>query len=269
MVVSLHFLTNSQTLISIGKKGSCSINNGGCTHKCVQLALRHICRCKTGHRIARNGRDCIDINECEKLGSCSHKCQNTVGSFKCSCANGYVKDPIFTNICKATGMKKSPDAFFFQFRNTAVNSCAPRYLHIADVQSQYCFCSLRQDYSCVLQTTFDQFVLSLCLDEDPFHLLTWSKCIKYDQCAHVCTQNFDFTVKFPNQPLRICIIWIAKLLNRKFSLINSILSPKIWRNLFIWWWAIVLIFMFPKFDFMFLRIPDHLIELLLYILNLS
>ena len=73
-------------------------------HKCVQLKVGHICQCKTGHKIARNGRDCIDINECDEIGRCSHKCQNTVGSFKCSCALGYAKDPALKNACRAIGM---------------------------------------------------------------------------------------------------------------------------------------------------------------------
>jgi len=90
-----------------GKSESCSINNGGCKHKCLQLKVGHVCRCKAGHRIARNGRDCVDINECDEFGTCSHKCQNTVGSFKCSCASGYVQDRMLANRCKAIGLPLS------------------------------------------------------------------------------------------------------------------------------------------------------------------
>ena len=35
----------------------------------------------------------IDINECEtENGGCNQTCTNTVGSFLCSCASGYVLD---------------------------------------------------------------------------------------------------------------------------------------------------------------------------------
>jgi len=34
-----------------------------------------------------------DINECEESGErvCSHACLNTIGSYRCSCRNGYRK----------------------------------------------------------------------------------------------------------------------------------------------------------------------------------
>ena len=91
------------TLFIIGSNESCSINNGGCKHKCEQLKTGHVCRCKTGHKFARNGRDCIDINECANFGSCSQQCENTVGSFKCSCTEGYVQDRRLSHMCKAKG----------------------------------------------------------------------------------------------------------------------------------------------------------------------
>lgn len=33
----------------------------------------------------------IDINECEAaLSPCQHSCENTVGSFTCSCSDGFI-----------------------------------------------------------------------------------------------------------------------------------------------------------------------------------
>ena len=94
------------------------MNNGGCKHKCVQMKIGHICRCKTGHKIARNGRDCVDINECEELGSCSQKCQNTIGSFKCSCVDGYSQDLGLSKTCKAKGKVPVLNApYFSKFRS--------------------------------------------------------------------------------------------------------------------------------------------------------
>lgn len=34
-----------------------------------------------------DGQNCEDINECLEY-SCSHDCENVVGSFKCSCPSG-------------------------------------------------------------------------------------------------------------------------------------------------------------------------------------
>lgn len=42
-----------------------------------------------------------DIDECLVPGSCSQFCQNEKGSFKCSCATGYLKDPRNLTRCKA------------------------------------------------------------------------------------------------------------------------------------------------------------------------
>ncbi len=32
---------------------------------------------------------CTDINECHRRGRCQHSCQNTPGSFRCTCPQGY------------------------------------------------------------------------------------------------------------------------------------------------------------------------------------
>ena len=36
---------------------------------------------------------CIDIDECEPSNDCMHKCQNTQGSFNCSCNPFFGVDP--------------------------------------------------------------------------------------------------------------------------------------------------------------------------------
>eukprot|EP00794_Sanderia_malayensis_P017393 gene17393-19134_t len=82
---------------------SCNENNGGCGHGCIQLKNGHVCQCKLGHVIGMNGKDCVDINECDTPGSCSQICRNEVGSFKCFCRKGYSKDPGSGQTCKADG----------------------------------------------------------------------------------------------------------------------------------------------------------------------
>ena len=43
----------------------------------------------------------LDINECLVPGSCSQFCLNNNGSYKCSCAAGYLIDPRNLTRCKA------------------------------------------------------------------------------------------------------------------------------------------------------------------------
>ncbi|EDW50863.1 GM14855 [Drosophila sechellia] len=53
--------------------------------------------CNSGFQLSDDGTDCQDINECEVEGPedldnnavCQQKCENTIGSFRCSCTEGY------------------------------------------------------------------------------------------------------------------------------------------------------------------------------------
>lgn len=44
----------------------------------------------------------VDLNECSLYGMCHQLCTNEKGSYKCSCANGYLLE-INRRSCKATG----------------------------------------------------------------------------------------------------------------------------------------------------------------------
>ena len=48
---------------------------------------------------------CIDINECEPSNDCMHQCDNTPGSFNCSCNQFFVVDP--TDWRKCVGMHRT------------------------------------------------------------------------------------------------------------------------------------------------------------------
>jgi len=49
-------------------------------------------------------RSCEDINECEIHGMCHQNCENTKGSFKCSCMDGFQMEPD-RKTCKVLGKK--------------------------------------------------------------------------------------------------------------------------------------------------------------------
>ena len=56
--------------------------------------------------------DLTDFNECNVEGSCSQMCNNTIGSFSCSCLSGYELRPD-GRTCKASG---PPPALLFTNR---------------------------------------------------------------------------------------------------------------------------------------------------------
>uniref|UniRef100_A0A8C4XVC9 Low-density lipoprotein receptor-related protein 2 n=1 Tax=Falco tinnunculus TaxID=100819 RepID=A0A8C4XVC9_FALTI len=81
---------------------SCSDNNAGCTHECIQGPFGAQCTCPIGYQLANDSKTCEDINECDPPGFCSQHCYNERGSFRCYCDEGYVLE---TNekTCKASG----------------------------------------------------------------------------------------------------------------------------------------------------------------------
>ncbi|GAB0191560.1 low-density lipoprotein receptor-related protein 2 [Grus japonensis] len=79
---------------------SCSDNNAGCTHECIQGPFGAQCTCPMGYQLANDSKTCEDINECDPPGFCSQHCYNERGSFRCYCDEGYILE---TNgkTCKA------------------------------------------------------------------------------------------------------------------------------------------------------------------------
>ncbi|XP_035659846.1 signal peptide, CUB and EGF-like domain-containing protein 3 [Branchiostoma floridae] len=47
--------------------------------------------CLNGRWVAENADPCTDIDECATNdGGCAHSCTNTIGSFECSCPDGFI-----------------------------------------------------------------------------------------------------------------------------------------------------------------------------------
>uniref|UniRef100_A0A4W4G0V8 Signal peptide, CUB domain, EGF-like 2 n=1 Tax=Electrophorus electricus TaxID=8005 RepID=A0A4W4G0V8_ELEEL len=65
-------------------------HNGGCVHECNNIPGNYRCTCYDGFRLARDGHNCLDVNECFfNNGGCQHVCVNTMGSYQCLCKEGF------------------------------------------------------------------------------------------------------------------------------------------------------------------------------------
>ncbi|KAM7369179.1 hypothetical protein PAMP_013472 [Pampus punctatissimus] len=80
----------------------CSVNNGGCSHVCVDEPWGALCACPVGYKLSPNGAVCEDLDECAlPFAPCMHHCTNTVGSYYCHCRDGFKQNGSST--CIATG----------------------------------------------------------------------------------------------------------------------------------------------------------------------
>nr|XP_020465476.1 very low-density lipoprotein receptor-like [Monopterus albus] len=81
---------------------TCSVNNGGCSHMCVDEPWGALCACPVGYKLSPNGAVCEDVDECAaSFSPCQHHCRNTIGSYYCHCREGFKLNGSAT--CLATG----------------------------------------------------------------------------------------------------------------------------------------------------------------------
>ncbi|XP_055081616.1 low-density lipoprotein receptor-related protein 2-like [Periophthalmus magnuspinnatus] len=81
---------------------SCSINNGGCSHSCVDEPWGALCSCPRGYKLSFDGATCKDVDECALARPlCIHSCVNTLGSYYCQCREGFTL--IKGSVCLAKG----------------------------------------------------------------------------------------------------------------------------------------------------------------------
>uniref|UniRef100_A0A8C7B8Q4 Signal peptide, CUB and EGF-like domain-containing protein 2 n=1 Tax=Neovison vison TaxID=452646 RepID=A0A8C7B8Q4_NEOVI len=64
--------------------------NGGCVHDCLNIPGNYRCTCFDGFKLAHDGHNCLDVDEClENNGGCQHTCVNVMGSYECRCEEGF------------------------------------------------------------------------------------------------------------------------------------------------------------------------------------
>ncbi|XP_016107771.1 low-density lipoprotein receptor-related protein 2a [Sinocyclocheilus grahami] len=85
---------------------SCSDNNAGCTHGCIQGPFGAQCTCPMGFQLSNDSKTCEDIDECHPPGVCSQHCFNERGSFRCHCQDGYTLEAD-GRTCKASGSREA------------------------------------------------------------------------------------------------------------------------------------------------------------------
>uniref|UniRef100_A0A8C8C7J0 EGF-like domain-containing protein n=1 Tax=Oncorhynchus tshawytscha TaxID=74940 RepID=A0A8C8C7J0_ONCTS len=85
---SLNDCRNNRTVCGDGDEAHCVVNG-----------TEAFCSCKPGFKTTGNNR-CEDKNECKQFGVCSHICNNTKGSHKCSCHKYFTR---INDTCKVDG----------------------------------------------------------------------------------------------------------------------------------------------------------------------
>uniref|UniRef100_A0AAX7TVY4 Growth arrest-specific 6 n=1 Tax=Astatotilapia calliptera TaxID=8154 RepID=A0AAX7TVY4_ASTCA len=70
----------------------CSRRNGGCDHECNNTVGSYHCSCRQGYTLSGH-QLCNDLNECKIAGVCgTARCENKEGGYDCLCDIGYVYD---------------------------------------------------------------------------------------------------------------------------------------------------------------------------------
>ncbi|KAK7136165.1 hypothetical protein R3I94_014727 [Phoxinus phoxinus] len=82
-------------------QNECEIDNGGCSHMCIDLPFGFMCDCPSGMRLVTDTH-CEDVDHCLDSDVCDQICGNFDGSPACECQDGY-ELTAGTGQCKATG----------------------------------------------------------------------------------------------------------------------------------------------------------------------
>ncbi|XP_044049561.1 fibulin-7-like [Siniperca chuatsi] len=114
-----------------------------CVHQCVNTPGSFHCFCPAGYELARDGRSCADIDECEnRMHNCTadQVCVNTYGGFQCVTVEcPHVKNATYIktspmrcerNPCMLgdKGCTQAPNSISFHFLSVVSNMSAPRVL---------------------------------------------------------------------------------------------------------------------------------------------
>uniref|UniRef100_A0A8C2PMM6 Low-density lipoprotein receptor-related protein 1-like n=1 Tax=Cyprinus carpio TaxID=7962 RepID=A0A8C2PMM6_CYPCA len=91
----------TDTMLNDCKSNKSLCGDGDEAH-CISNGTDTFCSCKQGFQSVGHNT-CEDKNECNQFGMCSHICNNTKGSYKCSCHKYFTR---INNTCKADSIKQ-------------------------------------------------------------------------------------------------------------------------------------------------------------------
>uniref|UniRef100_UPI00358E1ABB prolow-density lipoprotein receptor-related protein 1 isoform X2 n=1 Tax=Myxine glutinosa TaxID=7769 RepID=UPI00358E1ABB len=117
--------SDEQACGSDPQQNECSfpLNPCGDDAICHDTTHGYYCQCKPGFQHIRGSSTlCQDINECQQFGVCSQNCNNTKGSFMCSCTKNYHR--IHHSGCKAEGFEKT---ILYVADNNEIRSLDPHH----------------------------------------------------------------------------------------------------------------------------------------------
>ncbi|XP_038147474.1 low-density lipoprotein receptor-like [Cyprinodon tularosa] len=85
----------------ISDQNECQVNNGGCSHHCLDQPIGYLCRCPDNMKLVDDSR-CEEVDVCLEGDLCDQLCVLKNSSITCECQEGYHTNPL-TGECKANG----------------------------------------------------------------------------------------------------------------------------------------------------------------------
>ncbi|XP_051232632.1 low-density lipoprotein receptor-related protein 8 [Dicentrarchus labrax] len=82
-------------------QNECQVNNGGCSHRCVDLPMGYLCDCPDNMRLVGDSQ-CEEVNTCLENDMCDQLCVRKNDGVTCGCHKDYEMNPT-TGECKAKG----------------------------------------------------------------------------------------------------------------------------------------------------------------------
>ncbi|XP_061594512.1 low-density lipoprotein receptor-like [Cololabis saira] len=82
-------------------QNECQINNGGCSHNCVDLPMGFFCHCPDNMKLVGDSQ-CEEVDVCLESDICDQLCVHINGSLGCDCYEEYQMN-LTTGQCKAKG----------------------------------------------------------------------------------------------------------------------------------------------------------------------
>lgn len=79
----------------------CLVNNGGCSHYCVDQPMGFFCSCPDNMKLVSDSQ-CEEVDVCLERDTCDQLCVHNNSSFTCECQEGYRMNAT-TGECKAEG----------------------------------------------------------------------------------------------------------------------------------------------------------------------